>query len=64
MRAKAYIQRQDGEWVHWSRKGHLVACCDCKLVHLMKTRVVKGRVYVQAFRMGKNTAARRRKTNV
>jgi hypothetical protein len=54
-----YEQRMDGEWVHWSRKGHLVACCDCGLVHLMRPRVRAGRVEVQATRMPRNTAARR-----
>ena len=34
-----YQKRMDGEWVHWTRKGHLVACCDCGLVHLFKPRV-------------------------
>lgn len=62
MRAKSgYTQRTDGEWVHWSRKGHLIACCSCGLVHLVKPRVRNGRVEVQAFRLDKNTAARRRK---
>ena len=61
MRAKSsYVQRVDGEWVHWARTGHLVACCDCGLVHLMKPRVRNGRVEVQAFRLDRNTAAKRR----
>lgn len=61
MRARSgYRQAKDGDWMHWARKGHLLACCDCGLVHLMKPRVRKGRVEVQAFRMIKNTAARRR----
>ncbi len=56
-----YIQRIDGDWVHWSRKGHLIACCHCGLVHLMRPRVRKNRVEVQAFRMPRHTAGRRRK---
>ena len=62
MRAKSgYKTRTNGEWVHWARAGHLVGCCECNLVHLMKPRVRNGRVEVQAFRMERNTAARRRK---
>ena len=60
MRARShYAQRANGEWMHWSRDGHLVACCDCGLVHLMKPRVRGGRVEVRAWRMPRNTAARR-----
>lgn len=58
---RGYIKRDADEWVHWSRKGHLVACCDCGLVHLMKPRVRNGRVEVQATRLQRNTAARRRR---
>lgn len=57
-----YKQAVDGEWRHWARSGHLVACCDCGLVHLMRPRIRKGRIEVQAFRMPKNTASRRRNT--
>lgn len=59
-----YVVRANGEWVHWRRAGHLVACCDCGLVHLMKPRVRNGRVEVQAFRMPKHTGGRRRKAGV
>jgi hypothetical protein len=55
-----YKIRKDGEWVHWARKGHLVACCDCGLVHFMKPRVRKGRVEISAVRMPRNTAGRRK----
>jgi hypothetical protein len=55
-----YPTRKDGEWVHWSRRGHLVACCDCGLVHLFRPRVVRnGRVEVSAKRMPQNTGGRR-----
>lgn len=59
--ASKYIQRTDGEWVHWSRRGHLVACCDCGLVHLMKPRRTRGRVEISAVRMPLQTNGRRRK---
>jgi hypothetical protein len=55
-----YTQRKDGEWVHWARKGHLIACCDCGLVHFMVPRVRAGRVEIRATRMPKHTAVRRR----
>lgn len=54
-----YTPRVDGEWVHWARRGHLVACCDCGLVHFMRPRVRGGRVEIQATRMPRHTAARR-----
>lgn len=53
-----YTQRKDGEWVTWG-KAHLVACCDCGLVHLMETRVRRGQVEVRATRMPQHTGGRR-----
>jgi len=60
VRAKSgYTQRYNGDWVHWARKGHLVACCDCGLVHLMEPRVRNGRIEIRATRLKRNTAAKR-----
>lgn len=56
-----YTQRLDTEWVHWARSGHLVACCDCGLVHKMYPRVRAGRVEIKAKLMPRNTAGRRRR---
>lgn len=54
-----YRVRDDGEWFHIPRHGNLIGCCDCKLVHLFKARVRKGRVEISAVRMVRNTASRR-----
>ncbi len=59
-----YTQRADGEWFHVATRGHLVACCDCGLVHLFKAKVVNGRVMLSAARSPKHTAARRRAKNI
>lgn len=59
-----YQRVKDGEWMYWRRAGHQIACCDCGLVHLMKPRVRKGRVEVQAFRLPRQTAGRRRRKDL
>ena len=56
-----YTVRRDHEWFHIPRHGHLVACCDCGLVHLFTSRVRSGRVEVKAVRKPRNTSARRRR---
>lgn len=58
MRTK-YKTREDGEWFPITRNGHLIGCCDCKLVHLFKARVRKGQVEISAVRMPRHTASRR-----
>jgi len=55
-----YTQRHDGESFRVSRRGHLVTCCDCGLVHLFKPSVKNGSVYLKAWRLPKETAKRRR----
>ena len=55
-----YKVRRDHAWFHIPRHGHLVACCDCGLVHMFKSRVRSGRVEIKAVRLRRNTAARRR----
>lgn len=55
----AYTTRADHEWFHIPRHGHLIACCDCGLVHLFKSRVRNRRVEVKAVRMPKHTGGRR-----
>jgi len=34
-----YEQIFDGEWFEWDRKGNLLQCCDCSLVHLIDFRI-------------------------
>lgn len=54
-----YIQRRDGEWFDTERE-HKLACCDCGLIHLLKFRVRKGKIQMQATRDNRATAQRRR----
>lgn len=56
-----YRTRMDGEWFHIPRHGHLIACCDCGLVHLLKSRLRARKIEIQATRKPKNTAGRRRR---
>lgn len=48
-------------WVQPVKRGYLMACCDCGLVHRMDFRVVAGRVQFRAQRAPRLTAQRRRK---
>lgn len=54
-----FTQRMDGQWVHWARSGHDVACCDCGKVHRMWPRVRAGRVEIKAIQLPRHTAGRR-----
>ncbi len=51
----AYPVIQDGEWVHPVRRGYLMKCCDCGLVHRFNFLLIpwgRGKKIVfQAFRV-------------
>ena len=53
---------QDGEWVQPKRRGYLLQCCDCGLIHRLNFRLVKskdgGRCWIQfqAFRVESEAA--------
>ena len=51
----------DGEWFRPRMSGFREMCCDCHLVHLIKYRIVDGRVEFKVFRNDRATAAARRK---
>ena len=55
-----YEQAYYDEWFPAPRSGTLIACCDCSLVHLVKTKVKNGRVYLQYGEAARSTAALRR----
>lgn len=59
-----YTTRKDHEWFRIPRHGHLIACCDCGLVHLFKSRLRGRSVEVKAVRKSALTAARRRLTGI
>ena len=56
---KRFPAVKDGEWVQPVRRGYLVACCDCGLVHRMNFRIYGGRVQFQAWRHPRSTGALR-----
>lgn len=54
-----FKQVHPGEWVQPVRKGYLMQCCDCELVHSLDFRIVKlphGKTKIQfrAFRIDKH----------
>jgi len=51
------MQVNDGEWVHFSRRGEKLECCDCGLVHDLEFEVRRGRVYLRFRRDRRETAA-------
>lgn len=60
MRQKTFKQVKSGEWQQPIRRGYLMACCDCGLVHRLNFRLAKRgpRNYIQfqAFRDGRVSA--------
>jgi len=54
-------QIKDGEWFAPIMSKHMMACCDCGLVHRMQFRVAGDQVQMRAYRARNYTAARRRK---
>lgn len=50
-----YKQVYSGEWVQPTRKGYLMKCCDCGLVHRMDFRLIKiatgNKIQFRAFRI-------------
>lgn len=63
-----YKQAKDGELIKPVRKGYMMACCDCGLVHrldffLLPYKSGKG-IFFRAYREVKRTAARRKRYNI
>lgn len=48
-------------WVQPVRRGYLMACCDCALVHRMDFRILNGKVQFRAKRAPRYTARERAK---
>ena len=65
-----FEEPKEGEWVQPIRRGYLLACCDCGLVHRLNFKLVKyagGRrrkVRFQAFRENGETKQLRKRTGV
>lgn len=56
-----YLKAGDGDWIRPEMTGHRIMCRDCRLVHTINFRVVKGRVEFQAARNPRAKGAARRK---
>lgn len=64
MKAKRFrVEREVSQgwsrWVQPVRRGYLMACCDCGLVHRMDFRINDGRVQFRAQRAPRYTARER-----
>jgi hypothetical protein len=58
-----YHEPKAGEWIRPVRRGYLLACCDCGLVHRMNFRLLgkkRKRIEFAVFLAPRRTAALRR----
>ena len=55
-----YIQAENGDRVILPKRKLRMACCDCKLVHEFKFRIVKGKITFIITRDNRATANMRR----
>ena len=65
MGRRPIFRAKAGEWNETDKVGRNVyalrsICCDCNLTHLFNYKVVKGRLYIAAWRDNRTTAALRR----
>ncbi len=56
-----YTKQIEGEWFTPRRRGWMLACCDCGLVHRINFRIKNGQIQMQAFRADQATGGKRRK---
>lgn len=68
MRTPRFPVQKDDDWVQPVKRGYLMACCDCGLVHRMNFRVAgEGRgqkVQFQVFRAERHTKALRKRKGI
>jgi hypothetical protein len=62
MSKSRYEQVYDNEWFEAPRSGTLIACCDCGLVHDVRTKSVGRKIFLRFERKDRNTSALRRFT--
>lgn len=60
IKKKKLTQVKAGEWVQPIRRGYLMGCCDCNLVHRMDFRIENDRVQFRAFRAEGHTKVQRK----
>lgn len=54
-------QIKDNEWFAPTMRKHLMACCDCGLVHWMDFKIKNNQLLIRAKRARNKTAQRRKK---
>lgn len=64
MKHKSLKQAKDNEWIQPIRKGYLMGCCDCGLVHRLDFRIVNERIQFKATRARNYTARLRKKDRI
>lgn len=67
MKAKRFLKEKEGpngwsRWVQPVKRGYLLECCDCSLVHRMDFRIHRDRVQFRAQRAPRYTARQRAKS--
>lgn len=61
---EVFEEPRDGEWIQPIRRGFLMECCDCGLIHKLNFRLIKyanGRrekIQFQAFRIKKRAGGK------
>jgi Zn-finger protein len=55
-----YDEPEEGEWVFPRRRGYLLSCCDCGLVHRFEFRVRERHIEFRVFAEPRRTAQIRR----
>ncbi len=45
-----FKKTKEGEWVQPVKKGYLMKCCDCGLIHKIDFRIKKKKIQFRAFR--------------
>lgn len=56
-----YPQLKDGQWQRITNQRHLIECCDCGLVHLLRFRGRNGKLEFSATRDNRKTGQVRRR---
>lgn len=48
---RKFKEVESGKWEQPVRKGYLMQCCDCGLIHSFDFRIYRGRVQYRAYRI-------------
>jgi len=56
-------QLEDDKWYRFSKTDYLL-CCDCSLFHILKIKIIDGKIFMKWIRDDKATASYRRSKKV